>query len=180
MNPSLMIGFATTDDNAHMAQGAILFVALIFIYFIPAIAAHKKPQSGSVLALNFFLGWTFVGWVVALAWALKNPERQISGGIQVLLELRSRGGGVKLKFHPASSCMLMHSKTQYMRMRICRRALCGGIFLLTWKGVLFFRGGGNTRYDASRGEGCQVGETVDYDREVEIYTQGRSNPLQLT
>jgi hypothetical protein len=76
---SLMMLSGTTEDTANATQGFIVVLVWIFagivIYFIPAIAAHKKPQSGSVLALNFFLGWTFVGWVVALAWALKNPER---------------------------------------------------------------------------------------------------------
>ena len=83
---SLMMLSGTTEDTANATQGIIVVLLWIFagivIYFIPAIAAHKKPQSGSVLALNFFLGWTFVGWVVALAWALKKPEPRIvmSGG----------------------------------------------------------------------------------------------------
>jgi hypothetical protein len=49
-------------------------LVIIIVYFLPAAAAWNKQSFGSVLALNFFLGWTFVGWVVALAWALKDPE----------------------------------------------------------------------------------------------------------
>jgi Superinfection immunity protein/zinc-ribbon domain len=37
--------------------------------------AWNKPDFGSVLAINFFLGWTLVGWVVALAWALKSEAK---------------------------------------------------------------------------------------------------------
>ncbi len=43
----------------------------LFIYFIPSFVAHKKQhiQKVSILLLNIFLGWTFIGWVVALIWA---------------------------------------------------------------------------------------------------------------
>jgi hypothetical protein len=50
-----------------------LFI-ILFMYFLPAIAARKKQCLGSVFVLNFFLGWTLIGWVVALAWAVKDPE----------------------------------------------------------------------------------------------------------
>lgn len=49
-----------------------LMVCLIALYFAPAAAAWGKRSFGSVMAINFFLGWTLVGWVVALAWALKD------------------------------------------------------------------------------------------------------------
>ena len=46
-------------------------IALLF-YFVPAwIAfARSKPNAIAILALNLFLGWTLVGWVIALVWAL--------------------------------------------------------------------------------------------------------------
>jgi hypothetical protein len=43
------------------------------MYFLPsiiAIARHKRDIV-SILVLNFFLGWTAIGWVIALVWALK-------------------------------------------------------------------------------------------------------------
>jgi Superinfection immunity protein len=44
------------------------------LYFLPAIIAfaRSKRDAVSILVLNFFLGWTAIGWVVALVWALKN------------------------------------------------------------------------------------------------------------
>lgn len=41
------------------------------IYFIPTwIAAFRNHTSGGgIFVINLFLGWTFLGWVVALAWA---------------------------------------------------------------------------------------------------------------
>jgi hypothetical protein len=52
------------------------FIVLVsvFIYFLPTIAARNKSVSNSVLIINLFLGWTLIGWVVALAMAV-NPEK---------------------------------------------------------------------------------------------------------
>lgn len=43
----------------------------VIIYFLPAFNAYsKKHRSRSgILALNLFLGWTVLGWIVALAWS---------------------------------------------------------------------------------------------------------------
>jgi hypothetical protein len=58
------------------AGGLALFV--LGLYFIPSIVGgvRKVPNIGSVVVLNFFLGWTVVGWVVALAMAARSvPAR---------------------------------------------------------------------------------------------------------
>ena len=47
------------------------------MYFLPTIigAFRKVANVGSVFAINFLLGWTLIGWVVALAMALRtNPS----------------------------------------------------------------------------------------------------------
>lgn len=52
---------------------ALIFLALaLFIYFIPTIVAgqNKKQNGGAIFALNLLLGWTLIGWVAALVWAL--------------------------------------------------------------------------------------------------------------
>lgn len=44
------------------------------LYFLPAIIAfaRSKRDAVSILVLNLLLGWTAIGWVIALVWALKN------------------------------------------------------------------------------------------------------------
>ncbi|MGI9459302.1 MAG: superinfection immunity protein, partial [Pirellulales bacterium] len=44
---------------------------LLPIYFVPSYIAFKKQklQKTAIVVLNVFLGWTFLGWVVALVWA---------------------------------------------------------------------------------------------------------------
>jgi len=49
--------------------GAILLVALGTLYFWPAIVARKKRNLWAIFVLNLLLGWTLVGWVIALVWA---------------------------------------------------------------------------------------------------------------
>jgi cation transport ATPase len=45
-----------------------LAVAVTF-YFVPSIVGLHKNNAVAIFVLNFFLGWTFVGWVLALVWA---------------------------------------------------------------------------------------------------------------
>ena len=54
------------------------WLIIIFIYFVPTIRAYIKrnKHAEAIMILNLFLGWTFVGWVVALVWACmaEKPE----------------------------------------------------------------------------------------------------------
>lgn len=56
-----------------------LFLILIsvIIYFLPSIIAEKRKHnnSSSIIILNLFLGWTFLGWVIALAMSFSNNVR---------------------------------------------------------------------------------------------------------
>jgi hypothetical protein len=59
--------------------GLLGLAALLCAYFLPAIIAAKRkvPHEGSIVVVNIFLGWTLVGWVVALAMACRSvPPRQ--------------------------------------------------------------------------------------------------------
>jgi len=60
--------------------GLLLTAAL---YFLPTIIAvrRKKKNAMAIGVVNFFLGWSVIGWVVALVWAVSTqvvdtmPER---------------------------------------------------------------------------------------------------------
>ncbi len=49
---------------------------LIGIYMAPTIVAEarKKSDTAAIAALNIFLGWSVLGWVIALVWALKKDK----------------------------------------------------------------------------------------------------------
>jgi TM2 domain-containing membrane protein YozV len=60
----------------------ILFAGFIFVlvYLIPAIVAQerKAKHAWGILLLDLLLGWTFIGWVVALVWAVSDsPEPRV-------------------------------------------------------------------------------------------------------
>jgi hypothetical protein len=50
----------------------VAVLLLLSIYFIPTGVAilRRKRNTLSIFALNLLLGWSLVGWVFALVWAL--------------------------------------------------------------------------------------------------------------
>lgn len=53
----------------------VVVIALsILLYFLPSIVAAKRNHKNMipVFLLNIFLGWTFLGWVVALVWSFAS------------------------------------------------------------------------------------------------------------
>lgn len=53
------------------ASGGFLLIVLIALYFLPALVAATRGHhnTGAITLLNLFLGWTFLGWVIALVWS---------------------------------------------------------------------------------------------------------------
>lgn len=49
----------------------VIGIPFIVIYFLPSIIAlsRKKTNGAAIIMLNFFLGWTFIGWIASLIWA---------------------------------------------------------------------------------------------------------------
>jgi len=60
----------------HLLSAFFLhFLGFGFVmYFLPSIIAfaRSKRDTAAIVLLNFFLGWTVIGWVVALVWAVKT------------------------------------------------------------------------------------------------------------
>jgi len=54
------------------------FIVLIVLglYFLPSIVAdaRKHRSSSGVFLLNLFFGWTLLGWVLALIWAVSGDR----------------------------------------------------------------------------------------------------------
>jgi hypothetical protein len=53
----------------------VVWLIGILMYFIPAIAGMRHKQAAAIFILNFFLGWTIIGWVGALVWACTKTDR---------------------------------------------------------------------------------------------------------
>ena len=52
--------------------GIFVFMCSLAFYFLPTIIAIVRRQRNAlaIFLLNFFLGWTFIAWVVALVWSV--------------------------------------------------------------------------------------------------------------
>jgi RsiW-degrading membrane proteinase PrsW (M82 family) len=66
-------------QNLTLSQTVLLLIALFLVlafYFLPTIIAikRKSPHTTAVVILNFFLGVTLLGWIIALVLASKQPQ----------------------------------------------------------------------------------------------------------
>lgn len=61
----------------HPQHHLLYDVVIIVVYFVPTIVALARhhQQSVAIFLLNFILGWTLIGWIGSLVWALTNPHR---------------------------------------------------------------------------------------------------------
>ena len=52
----------------------LLIILGLAVYFIPTIVAFVSQQENrvAIMVLDILLGWTLVGWVVSLVWAVKK------------------------------------------------------------------------------------------------------------
>ncbi len=58
-----------------MEDSLFYMIFLILLYFLPSIVSMSRGHhnSNAICILNLFLGWTLIGWVVALVWSLTAP-----------------------------------------------------------------------------------------------------------
>ena len=94
------------------------FLALCFaLYFAPAMVASGRRHSSAraIWFTNFLLGWTLVGWVVCLLWALSASRSvELLSPAFYLVPVASRG------WAPGSGST--HGATE-TRCHVCRRPI---------------------------------------------------------
>ena len=61
----------------HDGFGAFILMVLFAFYCIPMCIAmfRNHQQMLAIIILNFFFGWTLLGWAVALVWSCTNPAQ---------------------------------------------------------------------------------------------------------
>ena len=57
-------------------MGTIGLLLLLVLYFLPTIVGCRKRNAPAICVLNLLLGWTILGWIVALVWACTIDERR--------------------------------------------------------------------------------------------------------
>lgn len=74
------VGMGSIPSHELNAFGRLVvfsgLVTVPLLYMLPTIEAKLRGHTNiaSIALVNLFLGWTLLGWVVALVWAFKRPE----------------------------------------------------------------------------------------------------------
>lgn len=58
--------------------GLVTFWGALMLYMLPSIISEKHHNYSAITVLNVLLGWTVIGWIVALIWALTKPQSEVN------------------------------------------------------------------------------------------------------
>ena len=63
----------------HLIILFVIGLPLLVLDFLPTIIAsvRRTKNFGWIFVFNFLLGWTIVGWIVALIWALRDEPKYV-------------------------------------------------------------------------------------------------------
>lgn len=82
---AVFIGIFMQAETAEQESMIVASAFILGIYLIPyLVAVHRSHhQRGAIAVLNILLGWTLLGWIVALVWACTatkdRPSRAAPG-----------------------------------------------------------------------------------------------------
>lgn len=64
-----------------MSDSTFLVICALVLYFFPGLVAKVRGHQNydAILLLNLLLGWTLLGWVVAMVWAVTAVHKAPSG-----------------------------------------------------------------------------------------------------
>lgn len=62
-------------------KGFFYWIIIMTMYFVPTMVACKRnhPKSVAITALNYLSGWTIIGWIGAIVWALADAGPELTG-----------------------------------------------------------------------------------------------------
>lgn len=63
-----------------------LIVSLIVYFFPFLLSIITRNRTAAVFVMNLFLGWTFIGWILALIWSISPNRNQQSIIVNNLVE----------------------------------------------------------------------------------------------
>ena len=75
----LIVSSGTSASLGLAAIAVVVVVVTLPLYFLPVIIAYLRPapDRASVVIVTILLGWTYVGWVLALALAVRDRRPAI-------------------------------------------------------------------------------------------------------
>ena len=69
-----MLHWITDSRTGFVALLMVAFIAAIGVYVLPALMAWSmgSPQRVAITLVDLLLGWTILGWIAALIWAVMS------------------------------------------------------------------------------------------------------------
>jgi hypothetical protein len=55
-------------------KSILLNFLVVLLYFLPTFLAFSKKNLREVLLLNLCFGWTIIGWIWSLVWAIRGKS----------------------------------------------------------------------------------------------------------
>lgn len=80
-----MFSLIQSDDAAALMTMIITIIVVIIVvavalvlHFLPFIVAllRHHQDTAAIFILNLLLGWTFIGWIIALVWSFTAVRRR--------------------------------------------------------------------------------------------------------
>lgn len=67
----LLVSLAEHNENLLAPVNLIMSLVMVCIYLLPSVLAFYRDCESRlwIVLLNVLLGWTIIGWLVALGWA---------------------------------------------------------------------------------------------------------------
>lgn len=93
----------------------LLWLWCVAVYFMPSVVAGTRRHANmlGLFWMNFFLGWTLLGWVAALVWALYRSDAAravstpgVEARLRTLSQLKSDGLISEQEFEEKRSAVL--------------------------------------------------------------------------
>lgn len=76
---AVSMGNTTWGEIWGLVLVALFMAAMVAGYFVPTIIAGRRKHHnlGAIIAVNLLLGWSLIGWIVALVWSLTDPSQTV-------------------------------------------------------------------------------------------------------
>ena len=68
---------AAGEQIANVIAFVLVFSGAMALYFLPTIVARRRTGffHEKIFLLNFFAGWTAIGWLASIVWAGSLPPK---------------------------------------------------------------------------------------------------------
>jgi hypothetical protein len=78
--PAAAAAAQADDVGDRIVLGILVTALLLTVYFLPWIVANHRGhhRQVAIFFINLLLGWSMIGWLGALVWALTKPGESVT------------------------------------------------------------------------------------------------------